>query len=1088
MSKKSPVYYYDIESLENVFSLALFKPNEEKEFDGEIDIYILCDDNKLLCVPETGNGGPKVFYNENHNLLTNRNFYIALIKRIFEKNRNFRGNIRLFDLHEPDSIFHMASVFGLSDADIVNTPNAYSSYPKEFRPVCDTDPEYIAHPEKYPYLAGYNSLNYDTTVLAEYLHTVLDPKQGAKTRNNIVFNSKFNRADYIRKEINDRLFTDEFKSRMPNFLVYDKNTGQKDYQNRAYKIRRNMILSGRQLDVAALTKQVNGIALKRLLGQLGFQILESSNLSGSKSRLNTPEELLDLLAYNVSDIVNLRELFMTDMYQAEFTLKKQLLQTYPELIYKKKKDSYEPDISPYKVRKDRLYIDSTSSRFAQLSLCPYGHLNDIQAVSYLYPNAKIIAQIEEQNKKLPPEKQVHIQQINVLDSAKDFFYGLYTDPNIRAQFDKVYRYYKSIEGKNFNSSKQYAETYGKKGMMLPCKNIKSIPKESTIIPYFDKDGNPTSCYANFSIGGVHGAEYNKEAYDYDMKHWIREKADMHYVTSKWPDPAELKLQFGTKPKEIRLPDSSLLSTTTFNNTVKDYCALSTEERNKLISAAETFLRFLDKTEEIKTEIKNAEENGDEETKKERKRALTANNKELKTFYENHPILRNGTITKKTNLCLIAKNFKQDTERAEKYAVIKETITMPDGREIPYRHFVRNPDSLKNITYIDIDATQPKWIQGDKINNKYVFTSSAQANHEDFTSYYPNLLRMMNAFFNEGLNYDRYAEIFQQKQDYGTYMKDKNRPEAEREIYRILREGTKLILNAASGAADATFDNNILMNNNIISMRVIGQIFSWRIGQAQSYYGAKIISTNTDGLYSVMEENLNNQILEQESKIINVEIEPEPLYLISKDSNNRIEATNDFSKVISTAGGNLAYRKGPRTDKSQSHPAIIDWALCEYLLETAKEDNDLTIDKPFDETTGWKILARACDMETFDFNTWMLMFQNIVSSSPAKKRYIYAKKTNTMENPGDDMPIPLQHYNRIFYMRDFTKNTYHLYKAVFSEISESTKAKREKTNDMPFLRNDKQANLILLSGRRLINYKPLIQSGSKLLNHQLYSYL
>ena len=42
----------------------------------------------------------------------------------------------------------------------------------------------------------------------------------------------------------------------------------------------------------------------------------------------------------------------------------------------------------------------------------------------------------------------------------------------------------------------------------------------------------------------------------------------------------------------------------------------------------------------------------------------------------------------------------------------------------------------------------------ELTKKYNFTSADEANHEDFTSYYPNLLRMMMAFFNKGLGYER----------------------------------------------------------------------------------------------------------------------------------------------------------------------------------------------------------------------------------------------------------------------------------------------------------------------------------------------
>ena len=36
-----------------------------------------------------------------------------------------------------------------------------------------------------------------------------------------------------------------------------------------------------------------------------------------------------------------------------------------------------------------------------------------------------------------------------------------------------------------------------------------------------------------------------------------------------------------------------------------------------------------------------------------------------------------------------------------------------------------------------------------LDARYTYTSFDLTNHEDFTSYYPNMLRMMDAFFNEG---------------------------------------------------------------------------------------------------------------------------------------------------------------------------------------------------------------------------------------------------------------------------------------------------------------------------------------------------
>ena len=73
--------------------------------------------------------------------------------------------------------------------------------------------------------------------------------------------------------------------------------------------------------------------------------------------------------------------------------------------------------------------------------------------------------------------------------------------------------------------------------------------------------------------------------------------------------------------------------------------------------------------------------------------------------------------------------------------------------------------------------------------------------------------------------------------YGILQDDESLPKEERALYAVMRNGTKLILNSASGAADANFESNIRMNNKIISMRIIGQLFTWRIGQAQTLEGA-----------------------------------------------------------------------------------------------------------------------------------------------------------------------------------------------------------------------------------------------------------
>lgn len=896
-------YFYDIESLTNVFTLANLRddasPDTAKSnfIHDTMELYYLCDDSSLIC-PD---------------------FEQKVSERIYKNNKNFKGKVELYNLAEAESVFRLAKMFGLSDATYISNPAAKSSYSSDYRIVCDTDPEY--NDDIHPYFFGYNSANYDTTMLTWFLYNAIDDKTGE-------FRPQTAKS---MRNFNDELFTPEFKDRMPDrlrFAYKDPYRPCMGYTQMNYKqptaiIRKNMLMTGRHLDVARLNEKQSKVGLKRILGMLGYQILESNKLRPGQDTIENADQLLDLFAYNVSDVVNLKKLFNNKTYKNNFSLKKQLLTDYPELKYNELGNTYKPDISVKAVRNDRLIIDSSSAQFVTKALCPYGHLTDYDTVSFLYPSEA-------------KAKELGIPRLNILEETKKFFYANFSQPELRARFDEIYNYYKSIEGKNFNSSKNYlidhnvdVDSYDPESLLpeeLRPHSLADIPAPNTCMFYYKKDGTPSSCFVNFSTGGIHGAEYNERLYladveDYEAKlrDWQAQMDLIAKVQAVYPNPCDLKINKGIEIDGVKYTPSKFLKPK----------ATATE-----------------------------------------------------AYYKDPP-------------------------------------KMPERPEV----FKKDKNSYN-------------------LAKRYAFTSSAMTNHEDFMSYYPNLLRMMDAFYNPGLGYDRYGEIFDNKTKYGILMKDKSLEQAVRDKYSTMREGTKLVLNSASGAADATFESNIRMNNKIISMRIIGQLFTWRIGQAQTIEGASMISTNTDGLYSVLEAEFNNMILERESKSINVKIEPEPIYLISKDSNNRAEITvkdGQLADVVSASGGTLSCRKGPNPTKSLAHPAIIDWALTEYLTIASIGYKGLSLEAEFDDKIGMSILSSARKMFNDDVQT-LLMFQNIIASSPGSQRFVFATAD------GSDEAIPLQHYNRCFIVKDGTPGTYHLRAAHAKAITETTRKKRAKNNE------------------------------------------
>lgn len=689
-------HFYDIESLSNVFTLCVFRPETD-----EIDAYYLSDTPSVI--------PPDLQY---------------VTDRIYQANHNFRGRVNYFDLKVKENNERMAKTFSCYTGTYMNNPDNDRSdkYKGIYRIVCDSDNGYSD--EEYPYFFGYNSFNYDTTIMALYFdNTFKITKKDTESKPTLLVQPPT--AKFMR-DLNDELFTEKFKNSMPDRLLYgnkEQGWGKRDYSSPAYLIRKNMMMSGRHLDIARLNEKARKVGLKRLLGMMGGQILESDKLKPGQNTIENADQFAELIAYNCSDVIQLKyKLWDHKFYQAQFVLKKGLLTTYPELMYDQTfekdengKRKYAPNISPRTVRRDRLVIDSSSAQLATKALCPYGHLKDIPTVSFNYPHPEMA-------------KELGIPVLNVLQETRNFFYANFTDPKLREQFDRIYNYYRQIEGKNFNESDNYAQDYAGAQPYNRPQSLKSLPKTDTTLPYFYRDGTPSSCFVVFSTGGIHGAEYNERLYKSHLQEYNEELGLVRQVQDMYPDPCDLK-----RDKHVTIND----------------------------------------------------------------------------------------------------------------------VKYPAGR------FLTSGSTLKSAKYKDSAKKEPQlWKEKEgamALNPKYAFTSADHANHEDFTSYYPNLLRMMRAFWNNGLGYDRYEEIFYQKEDYGVLMKPKNKhvmkkadlnpklreryeklrravgvtdvnseiTDAERDKYAVLREGTKLILNSASGAGDATFESNIRMNNQIISMRIIG---------------------------------------------------------------------------------------------------------------------------------------------------------------------------------------------------------------------------------------------------------------------------
>ena len=140
---------------------------------------------------------------------------------------------------------------------------------------------------------------------------------------------------------------------------------------------------------------------------------------------------------------------------------------------------------------------------------------------------------------------------------------------------------------------------------------------------------------------------------------------------------------------------------------------------------------------------------------------------------------------------------------------------------------------------------------------------------------------------------------------------------------------KLILNSASGILDGSHDTNLRANNKAMAMRIIGQLITFRIGMALALEGATIPSSNTDGIYAThIDFEDNKRIVEETINGLYISIDPEEMFLVSKDANNRMEVVD--GKVTSAKGGIIGSWKGAAVAQSLSHPALVDRILTDYL--------------------------------------------------------------------------------------------------------------------------------------------------------------
>lgn len=249
-------------------------------------------------------------------------------------------------------------------------------------------------------------------------------------------------------------------------------------------------------------------------------------------------------------------------------------------------------------------------------------------------------------------------------------------------------------------------------------------------------------------------------------------------------------------------------------------------------------------------------------------------------------------------------------------------------------------------------------------------------HIDWSSFYPVMCSLMEIYkTSEGI--DRYTNVingrFEQKPKIKA-LRAEGRPSDDPELSyaRWIEAGFKFILNNATGAGNTHNPWALLpVDNKTLSMRLVGNMHIWCLGQRLTQAGAYVISTNTDGLY------ICNLTIEESQKVIDgyvedygMSVDPEPLKrFINRDTSNRIEFKEDEHKVdlvkgLLTHGQHLNFVSNVSLGKNIKYPLAACHAAIRYMAEDTE-----WLNKPYNAERLREIIQEIYDDPETPIHAW-----------------------------------------------------------------------------------------------------------------------
>lgn len=732
------------------------------------------------------------------------------------------------------------------------------------------------------------------------------------------------------------------------------------YSRNGYGMRTGYTITNRFVDVAKFFPLP--IPLKRIAGMLGEQIKESSTNNDPHQPLHSLAEIADLVAYNVSDIYATHRIFINKTMQSTFKMRQQLLDEYPILIYEHQpaaKDLMQPAAgNPCHLRTDRLTVNSTNGQFVENYIAPYPNTKivDKPVVDFHYPDAQVLAA----RQKDPQQKTYYTKPIDVLEDTMKWA----QEHGIGKEFEPIYKLYDQYRGVNLNYD--LANGNHDQYWLEDSYEAGNLPYGATIDKWTDYS------HQKYVTTRNHLKRLSQNNFPYlSYQENKNQKPTIKYIYTDW--------QGNQRSKPYRndptfKPSYSKAAIHYYDQNKQPTASIATFSVGGIHGYETKYSQYLNDIKDYQQEL----------------------------FDQNELAFANQFVTNQT----IENYFDQltnpaltidDQQSSQIGQTFKGHISRKKYKNIPYQAFSGKSYLYKELlkggkaaSLRQLKTPKSFWTKdGSKASKEYKYISTVLSRHQDFSSYYPTLLTMLAVFRNADGN-DAYAKLYHERLHLKAIAKDPTKDQTTRDQANRAQKPRKLLLNSASGKGDlkGITNSSIKCNNATISMRIIGQLFAWRIGQALAFDNARVPSTNTDGIYIAgIDAQTNDKTLNATIAPMMLDIQPEEIHkFVSKDANNRLEIGYDHKKqqafVKESKGGTLSSWDGVLIEKTTNHPMIIDRLLTYYLW---KKDN--ASDHVFDQQVGKQqfdnvltdLLTNQGAVATLNFFQWIL-YSNTASNS------------------------------------------------------------------------------------------------------------